>query len=79
MANDLADPQMKIGNFRVTGVASPGDIVAFTNPRPGHQGHSTLKLGHRLLIYAGQESVKIGKFSEVMVGHSRFTNRKWTH
>jgi RHS repeat-associated protein len=73
VANALADPQTVIPDFPVSASAQIGDIIAFAFP--GGLGHTTLKLGPGLLIYAGPDAVKIGTFKDVMEGHKYFTIR----
>jgi hypothetical protein len=57
-AADMNNPRHSIPNFPVVGAPQLGDIVAFGG---GHlHGHVGVSLGGNLIVYAGQNDVKLG-------------------
>jgi len=62
VANDWADSGMNLRNFDVLprSQASAGDIIAFQNKLGS--GHTTIKAGPGLLIYAGPDKAMLGSY-----------------
>lgn len=75
LANELSDISCSMPNFPPVSIAALGDIIAFHSSTG--LGHTTLKLGPSLLIYASGGGAKIGCFDDVKPRFEGFVIRTY--